>query len=72
VGTDVAVVGFDGIPIAKYVGLTTVQVPLGEIGQRAAEAALRRITGGRRMRRQTISTELVVRRTCGCEGKEKR
>lgn len=69
---DVAVIGFDDIPVARHVGLTTVHVPLLEIGHRAAEAALRRIGGSRKTKRQMIPAQLVVRASCGCKAKEKR
>ncbi|HZC38758.1 MAG TPA: LacI family DNA-binding transcriptional regulator, partial [Sphingomicrobium sp.] len=37
---DVAVAGFDDIPLAKLVGLTTVRVRIAELGQRALERLL--------------------------------
>jgi LacI family transcriptional regulator, galactose operon repressor len=65
---DVAVAGFDDIPMARYVnpGLTSVHVDFAELGQRATDrllAALRDTP--HQPRRETVPTTLVVRRSCG-------
>jgi len=56
---DVAVVGFDDIPIARYLSppLTTVQVPIAELGARALAALLRAVRerGGRTSERESGS-----------------
>lgn len=66
---DVAVVGFDDIPIAAYLSppLTSVQVPIAELGTRAVEALLRsvRSPGGREGGEEVVETRLVIRRSCG-------
>ena len=66
---DVAIVGFDDIPIARFLTppLTTVRVQIAELGRRAVEAVLHDSaqTTGRRRREQLIASELVVRESCG-------
>jgi LacI family transcriptional regulator len=66
---DVAVVGFDDIPIARYVNppLTTVRVSIAELGSRAAARLLAALEQGpdRERVQQLLPTELVVRRSCG-------
>ena len=34
---DVAVAGFDDVPLARHLGLTTVRVRIAELGERAVE-----------------------------------
>ncbi|HUP46743.1 MAG TPA: LacI family DNA-binding transcriptional regulator [Thermoanaerobaculia bacterium] len=66
---DMALVGFDDIPIARYVTprLTTVTVAIAELGRRAFELLLESIgnKSSRRPPRETLSTTLVVRDSCG-------
>lgn len=66
---DIALVGFDDIPIARYVTprLTTVTVAISELGRRAFELLLDSIgnKSTRRPPRETLSTTLVVRESCG-------
>ena len=66
---DVAVAGFDDIPIARFATppLSTVRVPIAELGARATRLLLQALAGsGRRARRhETLSTTLVVRDSCG-------
>ena len=45
VPTQLSVVGFDDIPDAARMGLTTVRQPLGEVGQAAARMLLRLLSG---------------------------
>ncbi|MBA3779640.1 MAG: LacI family DNA-binding transcriptional regulator [Chloroflexi bacterium] len=70
---DIAITGWDDIPIARYLTppLTTVRQPLRELGARAARALLE-ITAGERNSpiHQVLPTELVVRASCGCERDE--
>ena len=58
---DVAVTGFDDIPLAKHLGLTTVRVRIAELGERALERLIgilgNRDNGGDEMH----APELVVR-----------
>lgn len=68
---DVALVGFDDIPIARYVEprLTTIRQPIYGVGRRAAEIVLDRATASPNdappARREVLGTELVVRESCG-------
>jgi len=45
---------------------TTVRAPFHEMGFRAAELALALVQGRPALPRQTMPTELIVRRSCGC------
>ena len=66
---DLAVAGFDDIPMARYVNpsLTSVHVDFSELGQRATDRLLGalREPAAHTPRRETIATTLVVRRSCG-------
>jgi DNA-binding LacI/PurR family transcriptional regulator/C4-dicarboxylate-specific signal transduction histidine kinase len=65
---DMAVVGFDDVEEARFHNppLTTVRQPLYEQGYRAAEIVLGQLVGQAVPDRVLLSTELVVRRSCGC------
>lgn len=64
-----AVAGFDDIPLAHYMDppLSSVRVPISDIGARAVDMLLDAIKhkGTHRRRRQKVSTELVIRRSTG-------
>jgi len=66
---DVALGGFDDVPIARYLSppLTSVRVPIARLGSRAIERLLARLADGgdARLRREVVHTELAVRRSCG-------
>jgi LacI family transcriptional regulator len=67
---DMAIVGFDDIPIARYVSprLTTVTVAIAELGRRAFELLHQSLGDQKASRRQpheTLATTLVVRESCG-------
>lgn len=66
---DITVVGFDDIPIARYVSpqLTTIGVDIAELGRRAFALLLDAIArpNTRDPRRERIGTTLVVRKSCG-------
>jgi DNA-binding LacI/PurR family transcriptional regulator len=65
---DVALVGFDGIAIGKFVSpeLTTIDHPREELGRRAIETLLDLIEGKRPARRELVlPVGLVVRQSCG-------
>ncbi|MBI5960766.1 MAG: LacI family DNA-binding transcriptional regulator [Chloroflexi bacterium] len=68
---DIAVVGFDDIPMASYVSppLTTVHQPVYELGWHAAHMALEIINSDQAMiapRKMLLPTSPVIRRSCGC------
>lgn len=60
-----SVTGFDDVAVAGDVspGLTTVRLPMGEMGARALALALKE--PGSRPRRQSVPAELVVRGSTG-------
>jgi LacI family transcriptional regulator len=66
---DIAVVGFDDVPIAEYVSppLTTVRVSIPQLGSCAAErlVACIRARNGQERRHEILATELIVRGSCG-------
>ena len=66
---DIAIGGFDDIPMARYVdpALTSVHVDISALGARAATLLLGAIQhpNGRENRREIVPTALVVRRSCG-------
>jgi LacI family transcriptional regulator len=71
---DMAMVGFDDIPTARYVEphLTTVHQPIYEVGRHAAEAALARAAAPPSAppppAREILQTRLVIRASCGGAG----
>lgn len=66
---DVAVTGFDDIPVSRFLRppLTTVHVPIAEMGTRAVEMLLHQVQEGaaRKGRRELMEARLVVRESCG-------
>lgn len=67
----ISVVGFDDIPIARYVTppLTTIRVDIAELGKRAFAVLLDALARpSARGKRECIATNLVVRKSSGREG----
>ncbi|HZS09758.1 MAG TPA: LacI family DNA-binding transcriptional regulator [Blastocatellia bacterium] len=66
---DVAIVGFDNVPLAAYTAptLTTVDQPTTEQGRQAAALLLERIEGDRSRKRREICLEchLIIRQSSG-------
>ncbi|HEX2368212.1 MAG TPA: LacI family DNA-binding transcriptional regulator [Acidimicrobiia bacterium] len=64
---DLAVTGWDDIPIAAHLvpPLTTVRQPMRELGARSAEMLFERIAG-RAVPSLTLPTALITRQSCGC------
>ena len=67
---DISVVGFDDIPIARYVtpSLTTVRVAIDVLGARAAALLFRALTDPMMQgngHREVIPAELIIRQSCG-------
>jgi LacI family transcriptional regulator len=66
---DIAVAGFDDIPMARYMSppLTSVHVEISELGTQAMEVLLAAVSEkNRHERRQVVlSTTLVIRQSCG-------
>jgi LacI family transcriptional regulator len=60
----VAVAGFDDIPLARHIGLTTVRVRIAELGERAIERLVGLLEGNDSAAGQDLhSPELVIRTT---------
>lgn len=61
----VAVTGFDDVPLARYLSLTTVRVHLVDLGARAVTRLVERLGGGGADDQETerVTPELVVRAT---------
>ena len=66
---DMAVAGFDDIPIARYVtpSLTTIRVPIAALGAAALDALVKvvEVPASRSAYTTVLPVELVVRRSCG-------
>jgi LacI family transcriptional regulator len=65
---DIAVVGFDDVPFARYATppLTTAHLPAAELGRRAGEMLIEMINGQRPDEPHVLlDTYLVVRESCG-------
>ncbi len=65
---DVAVAGFDDIPVARYLSppLSTVRVGIADLGRRALEGLVAALEDppAAAARRETMPTELVIRKSC--------
>jgi len=70
-----AVAGFDDIPLARYMDppLSTVRVSICDLGARAVEMLLNGITSKNehRRKREQVATEVVIRSSCGAQSVER-
>jgi LacI family transcriptional regulator len=66
---DIAVAGFDDVPIARYLrpALTTVRAPIEQVGREGVRQLVRQIRGQQADELVMLQTELVIRESCGCE-----
>ena len=66
---DMALAGFDDIPLARYVDphLSSVHVDISALGERATQRLLAALgqPGPREPQQETLPTRLVIRRSCG-------
>lgn len=63
---DIALVGFDDIQFAKFLGLTTIHQPILDMGRLAVERLKERMNGRQvSVYQKKLKTHLIVRRTCG-------
>jgi LacI family transcriptional regulator len=63
---EVAVVGFDGIEAADYIGLTTMEIPMLDLGREAVRLLLDRITNPHTPAAHVVKDcSLVIRESCG-------
>lgn len=62
---ELSITGYDNLPIASQVppGLTTIDVPAGEMGQLAADYLISRIQGGAAPERTELAADVVLRGT---------
>jgi DNA-binding LacI/PurR family transcriptional regulator len=67
---DIAVVGFDDVHLANYLmpPLTTVRAPIEQTGREAVRQLVSLLRTGEADPLVLLSTELVIRRSCGCGG----
>jgi LacI family transcriptional regulator, galactose operon repressor len=65
---DVAVTGYDDIPVARHLRpqLTTIRQPIQELGARAFEQLYAMINGTGSPREIVLPTRLICRESCGC------
>ncbi|HSJ89888.1 MAG TPA: LacI family DNA-binding transcriptional regulator [Anaerolineales bacterium] len=65
---DVALVGFDDVPFARYLSpaLTTVRAPIEEVGREAVRQLVHLMKGAPAQALTLMRTELVIRESCGC------
>ncbi len=66
---DVAVVGFDDVPFARHLSppLTTVRAPIEQVGRKAVQQLVHLIRGEQTDALTLLPTELVIRKSCGCD-----
>lgn len=69
VPADIAVTGFDDVPLARYLGLTTIRVDIAAMGERAVARLIDALDGGiLSAETQIVAVELIVRATTGGMG----
>ena len=68
VPSDVAVTGFDDVPVARHLHptLTTIRQPIQEMGATAFEVLYSRISSARAARNVVLPVKLILRESCGC------
>jgi LacI family transcriptional regulator len=66
---DVAVTGFDDVPVARHLHppLTTVRQPMQELGAAAFEVLHSKISTGKGESDVVLPVELIIRESCGCK-----
>jgi diguanylate cyclase (GGDEF)-like protein/PAS domain S-box-containing protein len=69
---DVMIIGFDDIEDCSFITppLTTVQQPLQRLGYEAVKEIIAFILGEKNPGKIVLPTRLVIRRSCGCVGKQ--
>ena len=60
---DISVIGFDDHPLAKDLGLTTVRQPVGDIGARGADLAIRLIADDAGTRHEVLVPTTIIERS---------
>ncbi|HTY01680.1 MAG TPA: LacI family DNA-binding transcriptional regulator [Bacteroidota bacterium] len=68
---EIALAGFDDTPGVQYLtpSLTTVKVPISDLGAQAMKRVLDKVHGRKRLKPEhlVLPTELVIRHSCGCQ-----
>lgn len=68
---DMALIGFDDIESARYLGMTSVHVPMRDLGAKAAHVAIQQATGRETgIVQHRLPTRLIVRASCGSHGNQ--
>lgn len=69
---DIALAGFDDIPMARFVSppLTTMRVNIAELGERAARALIEQLAEHPVTHRAISAPELIVRSSCAARARE--
>ncbi len=69
---DIALAGFDDIPMARFVSppLTTMRVNIAELGERAARALIEQLSEHPVTHRAISAPELIVRASCAARARE--
>ena len=63
---DLAIIGFDDIEFSKFVGLSTMRQPFGDMGRLGVERLINLINGKQDSGfHKELEAELIVRETCG-------
>jgi len=71
---DIAIVGFDGIELSEYLGLTTMKQPMFEMGMIAVERLIEKIQNpdsSATIVKKLFQTQLIIRDTCGAASMRK-
>ena len=65
---EVAVTGFDDVPVARHLHppLTTVRQPIKELGLTAFEVLYARMGTARGQHEVVLPVQLIIRESCGC------
>lgn len=66
---EVSVVGFDDVPFAPFLTppLTTIRAPIEQVGREAVRQLVKSIRGGQADLLTLLPTEMVIRKSCGCQ-----
>ncbi|NOZ61177.1 MAG: LacI family transcriptional regulator [Calditrichaeota bacterium] len=65
---DIAIIGFDGIELSEYLGLTTMKQPMREMGEIAVDHLIGKINNGvehKGVFHKLLHPKLIIRDTCG-------
>lgn len=62
-GSDIAVIGFDDTPVARAIGLSSLQQPLGEAAEAAVDSVLGQLADPQAPKTQSLLPAVLVRRT---------